>query len=232
MRRRRRPGAGDPLRYAPRPAAGDAPPPDAPEAGTSDVLPAPVVRALGALHAPPGADGAYWDGLEGRVMAAVRGAAGAAHVARAVPAAAAQWWQALARWTRPALAAATVALVVAGAALARAGAVAEDRRAHSAFRAVLGDPYDPWTYPVPEAAPQLARAADAHDVEPGDTAAAADARAARLASELLSGGLVRRRPPSPDHPADGRARVAPEPAETPERRARREATFRLVVPGP
>jgi hypothetical protein len=150
---------------------------------------------------------------------------------RAVPAAAvaaAEWWHALARWARPALAAAGVTLAVAGAALVEARAEADASRAHSAFRAVLGEPGDApgdpaRPVPLPEPDPQLARAADALDAEPGDTAAQAEARAARAASELLSGGLVRRALP---RQAPGRR----PPGGDPDREAQREATFRYVMP--
>jgi hypothetical protein len=228
VRRRRRPAADDAVRYAPRGAApagaGDPAPDGAP-------LPPPLAAPLRALYAAPPADAPYWDALEARIVAAVRGSAASAGsvtgAMRAVPAAAAEWWHALARWTRPALAAAGVTLVVAGAALVQAGAAAEASRAHSAYRAVLGDPYDSSALPLPAPDPQLARAVDAFDAEPTDAAGAADARAARVAAELLSGGLVRRRPAAFDdtarRPADPRAA---------ERRLRREATFRAVIPAP
>jgi hypothetical protein len=236
VRRRRRPAADDAVRYAPRPAA----PADARAAGAeSDPLAAsaPLPPALAAplrdLYAAPPEDAPYWDALEARIVAAVRASAGTSVAGavtgamRAVPAAAAEWWHALARWTRPALVAAGVTLVMAGAALVQARAAADASRAHSAYRAVLGDPFDSSGLPLPAADPQLARALDAYEVEPGDTAGAADARAARVAAELLSGGLVRRRPAAFDdtarRPADPRAA---------ERRLRREATFRAVIPAP
>jgi hypothetical protein len=156
---------------------------------------------------------------------------------RAVPAAAAEWWHTLARWTRPALAVAGATLVVVGGALVQTRAAADASRAQSAYRAVLGDPYDSSALPLPAPDPQLARAIEAYEADPRDTAAAAEARAARLAAELLSGGLVRRVPHAP-------AAVDPLPAsrhegerhegerQSVERRLRREATFRSVIPAP
>jgi hypothetical protein len=81
--------------------------------------------ALRAEYAAPG-DG-YWDALETRVLSAVARAAG--RPARL------EWWQALAGWSRPVLAAAAVALLAAGAAALQA----RDARAHVAFQAVLDD---------------------------------------------------------------------------------------------
>lgn len=83
-----------------------------------------ATRALRAEYASPG-DG-YWDGLEARVMAAVSRAAAAGQAPF-------EWWQALVGWTRPALAAAAVVLVAAGAAMFQA----RDARAHVAFQAVI-----------------------------------------------------------------------------------------------
>jgi hypothetical protein len=211
---RRRPD--DRLAYVPRPDA---------DAGTP-ADPA-LTRDLRSLYAAPD-DPGYWDGFEARILAAVRGGAavtGAVTGAmRAVPAAAVEWWHALARWSRPALAAAGVTLAVAGAVLVQARAEDDASRAHSAFRAILGAPGDGVTGDVPRDAagdvgpgaveidpfgpgralpaadPALARAADAFDAEPGDSAGQAEARAARVAAELLGGGLVRRRPLPPAHP--------------------------------
>ena len=226
--RRRRGGAGEPVRYAPRPPAPDvaatgAGLPNDPSSEPADVpLPQPLAVALRDLYAAPADDAPGWEALEARILAAVRTAAHTAGGAvaggvtgavghavsgvvtgamRAVPAAV-EWWQALARWTRPAFAAAAAVLVAAGATLARARATADASRTHSAYEAVLGDPYDPSALaalPAPD--PQLARAVDAFDAEPGDTAAAAEARAARVAAELLSDGLVRRAPAPPGAPA-------------------------------
>ena len=64
-------------------------------------------RALRELLAPPGGEG-YWDGLESRIMARIAGAP-----------AELQWWSVLARWERPALVAAAILMLVAGAALVR-----------------------------------------------------------------------------------------------------------------
>ncbi len=229
MKRRRRPAADEGVRYAPRPVARDAEAGDAVGPGGGVPLPAELAHPLRDLYAAPPADAPYWDALEARIMAAVRGAAATSGAVtgaiRTVPAAAAQWstqrtthwWQALARWTRPALAAAGVTLAVAGAALLQARTAADASRARSAYHAVLGDPYDPSALPLPADDAQLARALDAYEAEPGDTAGAAEARAARVAAELLSDGLVRR---------------APIPPAADDRRARREATFRSVLPEP
>ena len=64
-----------------------------------------LARRLRSLYAPP-ADG-YWDGLEATIMAAVR-------AGRAAPAKTVEWWQTLARWARPGLAAAALLLGVVG----------------------------------------------------------------------------------------------------------------------
>lgn len=235
MRRRRRPAAGEAVRYAPRAGAPNDMPNNAPNADEPDPLaataplPPALARPLRELYAAPAADAPYWDTLEARIVAAVRGSAattgavaGAVTGAmRAVPAAAAEWWHALARWTRPALVAAGVALVAAGAALLQARATADASRAHSAYRAVLGDPYDSSALPLPAADPPLARATDAFDTDPGDTAGAAEARAARVAAELLSDGLVREAP---------QPRAAGRPPADRQARERREATFRSVMP--
>ncbi len=57
------------------------------------------------LYAPP-AEGAYWDGLEGRIMAYI-----ARHRAATIPI---NWWSDLASWTAPGLAAAALLFVAAG----------------------------------------------------------------------------------------------------------------------
>ena len=62
-----------------------------------------VTDALRALYAPP-ADARYWDALEARILA---------HVARGSEG----WWSALVEMTRPALAAAAILVLVAGAAV-------------------------------------------------------------------------------------------------------------------
>ena len=64
-----------------------------------------VTDALRALYAPP-ADERYWDALEARILA---------HVARG---GSERWWSALADMARPALAAAAILVLVAGAAVA------------------------------------------------------------------------------------------------------------------
>ena len=63
-----------------------------------------VTDALRALYAPP-ADERYWDALEARILA---------HVARG---GSEGWWSALADMARPALAAAAILVLVAGAAV-------------------------------------------------------------------------------------------------------------------
>lgn len=56
-------------------------------------------------YAPPAA-GAYWDGLEGRIMANI-----ARHRSALIPV---NWWSDLASWTAPGLAAAALLFVAAG----------------------------------------------------------------------------------------------------------------------
>jgi hypothetical protein len=65
-----------------------------------------VVSGLRALYAPPSGD-SYWNELESRIMARV------ADVELG-------WWTELDRWVRPAIAAAAVLLLAAGAAMFRA----------------------------------------------------------------------------------------------------------------
>lgn len=65
-----------------------------------------VVRGLRSLYAVPGGD-AYWNELEARIMARVSDVE-------------LEWWTELDRWMRPALAAAAVLLLAAGAAMFRA----------------------------------------------------------------------------------------------------------------
>jgi hypothetical protein len=62
-----------------------------------------VTEALRALYAPPG-DERYWEALEARILA---------HVARGGDG----WWSALVEMARPALAAAAILVLVAGAAV-------------------------------------------------------------------------------------------------------------------
>ena len=57
------------------------------------------------LYAPP-AEGAYWDGLQARIMANIAG-----HHAAVIPV---NWWSDLASWTAPGLAAAALVFVAAG----------------------------------------------------------------------------------------------------------------------
>ncbi len=57
------------------------------------------------LYAPP-AEGAYWEGLEGRIMAHI-----ARHRLAVIPV---NWWSDLASWTAPGMAAAALLFVAAG----------------------------------------------------------------------------------------------------------------------
>jgi hypothetical protein len=173
----------------------------------------PVTRELRALYAAPG--DRYWDDFEGRIMAAVR--AGASRPARA----AAEWWQALADWARPGLAAAAVLVVVVGAITVQShGAQTSVARGATEVPGMELQPLDP----------ELARAVDEATADPVSAAAA---RAAQEAAYLLTGGLKRRAPVRLDEPA---AQQAPARDVTPSgeadevQRARREATFRYVMP--
>jgi hypothetical protein len=65
-----------------------------------------VVRGLRSLYTAPGGD-AYWNELQARIMARVSDVE-------------LEWWTELDRWVRPALAAAAVLLLAAGAAMFRA----------------------------------------------------------------------------------------------------------------
>ena len=172
-----------------------------------------LLRELRAVYTAPSER--YWDDLEGRILQAVRaGTAGTVSPARA----AAEWWQAMAGWARPGLAAAAVLAVV-------ASAVGIQARASSAHLADSGAgtelrPLDP----------ELARAIDDAGL---DSVSAAAARGAREAAYLLTGGLKRRAPVQIDvttEPAssDPRARLTDETDDV--QRARREATFRYVMP--
>jgi hypothetical protein len=73
-------------------------------------LPPAARRALRSMYAPPAGDD-YWDGLEARVLARVRGARLAAPD---------DWTAVLASWGRVGVAAAAAAALVAGVALAEA----------------------------------------------------------------------------------------------------------------
>jgi hypothetical protein len=168
----------------------------------------PVTRELRALYGAPG-DG-YWDEFEGRIMAAVRAGARPAR-------AAADWWQAMAEWTRPGLAAAAVLVVVVGA------INLQSRGARTSVAAVPGAELQPLD-------PELARAVDEAASDPVSAAAN---RAAQEAAYLLTGGLKRRAPVRLDAPAaqQAPARDVTSPTDADEvLRARREATFRYVMP--
>ncbi len=166
----------------------------------------PVTRGLRDLYAAP-SEG-YWDSLEARVMAAVRASRGA-------PQAVAEWWHTLAAWAGRGVAAACLLLAIAGMAAMQARAVrtASDRAAH---RAREIEPLDA----------DLARALDL--VETGRETPD-EAKEAREAADLLIDGVYRR--PSIARPSTRSTRPA---ADTDDRdevlRARREATFRYVMP--
>jgi hypothetical protein len=165
----------------------------------------PVTRGLRELYATP-SEG-YWDSLEARVMAAVRAGRGA-------PQAVAEWWHTLAAWAGHGLAAAGVLLALAGMAAMQARAVAT-----SADRATRGgreiEPLDA----------DLARALDLVDTgrETED-----EAREAREAADLLIDGVYRRPPMARPTPQQQPRASADERDEV--LRARREATFRYVMP--
>lgn len=174
-----------------------------------------VTRELRALYAAP-ADG-YWDDLEGRILAAVR--ASAARPGRA----AADWWQALAGWARPGLAAAAVLLVIAGSVAVQARVAAT-----SVASGGIDVPPQLELQPVDE----LARAIEESSSDP---VAAAAARAAQEAAYLLTGGLKRRPPVQLERPAatpsSSRANVPGQSSSEDElARSRREATFRYLMP--
>jgi len=174
----------------------DEPPGDAPDPALN--------RRLRSLYAPPG-DG-YWDGLEASVMAAVR-------AGRAAPSVAAEWWQTLANWARPGLAAAAVVIGVVGGVTVQSHGV----RAKSTFGALIEEPASPL---VPLSGEY------ARDID-GWATDSASVRA-RTAADLLSDG-VKRRPLVPldlDAPAVPAADASsPDSVE-----ARREATFRYLIP--
>ncbi len=200
-----------------------------------------LTRALRAEYAAPD-EPRYWDAFEGRVLAAVRDAVrdGAARATasttgafRAVPAVAVEWWHALARWAQPGLAAAAVTLVIAAAVFVDARATATASRTHSAFRDVLDAPLGELTTPAPASGSVLdaglARAGD--DAASDDPAEQARARRARLADELLSGGLVRRHASDAERAADRAAeRDRGRTADPATERQRRDATFRELLP--
>ena len=68
-----------------------------------------LTEVLRDVYAPP-AEGAYWDGLEGRVMSYI--AEHRLSVVRTIPV---NWWSDLASWAAPGLAAAALLFAVAGA---------------------------------------------------------------------------------------------------------------------
>ena len=68
-----------------------------------------TVEALRAKYSAPGGDG-YWDALHSAIMTRVAAAESQA------------WWMVLSRWTKPALAAAAVVMIVATAAMIALGA--------------------------------------------------------------------------------------------------------------
>lgn len=181
--------------------------------GSSPVPDDAATRALRAHYRTPD-DPAYWDGLEARIMSAVRD--GATRATRATQPAV-EWWHALARWSRPGLAAAALLLVATGALAARGGDAAG-----SPFRRLLGAP--PATPLLPHD-PDLARLIDGG---PGDAAAAE----AREIGDLLGEGLDRRRAVRLDtvDVAPGEAGVAGEPGVTALPGARRDAVPRPLGP--
>jgi hypothetical protein len=69
-----------------------------------------VTEALRDIYAPP-AEGAYWDGLETRIMSNIR-----SHRQAVIPV---NWWTDLATWAGPGLAAAALLFIAAGALLSR-----------------------------------------------------------------------------------------------------------------
>ncbi len=167
----------------------------------------PVTRGLKELYGAP-SEG-YWDSLEARVMAALR-------AGRDAPQAVAEWWHTLADWTGHGLVAAVILLAVAGTAAmqSRVAWTAADRAARAGSAREL-EPLDA----------DLARALDL--MEETEHESAADAKDAREAADLLIDGVYRRPPvarptaPAPRASADERDDVL---------RARREATFRYVMP--
>lgn len=72
---------------------------------TNDEGDAAIAGLIRGLYAPP-AEGAYWNGLEGRIMANI-----ARHRSSLIPV---NWWSDLANWTGPGLAAAALLFVAAG----------------------------------------------------------------------------------------------------------------------
>ena len=66
---------------------------------------AKITAMLRDVYAPP-AEGAYWDGLETRIMSCIK-----AHEVASIPV---NWWSDLASWAGPGLAAAALLFVAAG----------------------------------------------------------------------------------------------------------------------
>lgn len=66
---------------------------------------AKIAGALRGIYAPP-AEGAYWEGLHGRIMSNIE-----RHRAAVIPV---NWWSDLASWTAPGLAAAALLFLAAG----------------------------------------------------------------------------------------------------------------------
>jgi hypothetical protein len=130
-----------------------------------------LTRGLRSVYAPP-SDG-YWDGLEATIMAAVR-------VGRAAPATAVEWWQTLARWARPGIAAAAVMLVVVGGVALQTLGPRSDARASG-----LLDVPAAAIMPMDE---EFARALDAW----GDSVSPRRRADARAAADLLTAGAKRR----------------------------------------
>lgn len=188
-----------------------------------------LTRMLQAEYTAPEEPG-YWDGFEARILAAVRDATATTTGAfRAVPAVAVEWWHALARWAQPGLAAAAVALVIAGAVFVDARATVAASRTHSAFRDVLDAPLgDGLQAGDSVLGAGLARAGDDASDDPADQARA---RRARLVDELLSNGLVRR-PHEPGTRAEPADESSAPRATDPEhiRHQQRDATFRDLLP--
>jgi hypothetical protein len=104
----------------------------------TDLLPedegdAKLAGLLRDVYAPP-AEGAYWNGLESRIMANI-----ARHRATLIPV---NWWSDLANWTAPGLAAAALLFVAAGILWSRQ----EDEELRTTYEAVT-DPVAPDVLP-------------------------------------------------------------------------------------
>ena len=80
---------------------------DRPDLRPDDEGDARITKMLRDAYAPP-AEGAYWDGLEGRIMAYI------AEHRSAVVRIPVNWWSDLAGWAAPGLAAAALLFVAAG----------------------------------------------------------------------------------------------------------------------